>query len=92
VKIRMQVDISGTRGDGRDWPRRGGEIDVDDQEGADLCAGGLATPVAVDEPVETRAEPTAAEVRAWAVEQGIDVAAKGAVPADVIEQYKAAQS
>jgi hypothetical protein len=89
----MQVDISGTRGDGRDWPRRGGEIDVDDQEGADLCAGGLATPVAVDEepPVETRGEPTAAEVRAWAAENGVDVAAKGTVPADVVEQYKAAQ-
>lgn len=35
--------------------------------------------------------PAAADVRAWAKENGIDVNAKGAVPAAVVEQYVAAQ-
>lgn len=38
-----------------------------------------------------RADPTPAEVRAWAKENGVEVAAKGAIPADVLERYKAAQ-
>lgn len=45
MKIRMKVAISGTR-DGSDWPAVGGEIVVPDAEGADLCAAGMATPVA----------------------------------------------
>ncbi len=35
-------------------------------------------------------EPTAADVRKWAADNRIDVAAKGAIPADVVELYKAA--
>jgi len=45
VKIRMKADISGSR-NGQPWPRRGGTVEVPDAEGADLCAAGLAEPVA----------------------------------------------
>lgn len=62
MKIRMRVGVSGPRHDGSDWPRTGGEIDVPDWEGAELCASRLADPVVVDE-VET-ATPPAAETRA----------------------------
>lgn len=45
MKIRMKADISGSR-NGKPWPRRGETIDVPDAEGADLCASGIAEPVA----------------------------------------------
>lgn len=45
MHVRMKAFISGTR-DGRDWPQAGSELDVSDDEGASLCAAGLATPVA----------------------------------------------
>jgi hypothetical protein len=51
----MLVKISGGRGDGTEWPDPGTELVVDDEEGAQLCAGGLAAPVAEREPVEERA-------------------------------------
>lgn len=35
--------------------------------------------------------PTAAEVRAWAAEAGVEVNEKGRVPQDVIDQYQSAQ-
>lgn len=60
MKVVLKVDVSGTR-NGQPWPRRGEVVDVGDQEGADLCAAGMATPVAVDD-VET-ASPEAAEER-----------------------------
>ncbi len=41
----MVVEISGTRA-GQDWPRPGETLEVSDEEGAQLCAGGLARPVA----------------------------------------------
>lgn len=31
-----------------------------------------------------------AEVRAWAIEQGIELAERGRIPADVVEKYEAA--
>jgi hypothetical protein len=52
MHVRMKVDVSGTR-DGRPWPRRGETFEVSDTEGADLCASGLATPVAKTEAAET---------------------------------------
>lgn len=67
MKVRMRVGISGTR-NGQDWPPPGGLLDVDDDEGAQLCAGGLAEPFhdpradveyAVPPPAEARAEPAA---------------------------------
>lgn len=38
-----------------------------------------------------RPEPSAKDVRAWAAEQGIDVPARGKLPAELVEQYLAAQ-
>lgn len=51
MKIRMKIEVSGTR-DGQPWPERGETVEVSDGEGAQLCAGGLADPVR-DEKVET---------------------------------------
>lgn len=51
MKVRMKVEMSGTR-NGEAWPGRGETVVVGDQEGADLCAAGLAEPVAAPEPVE----------------------------------------
>jgi hypothetical protein len=56
VKIRMKVEVSGTR-DGAPWPPRGDVLEVGDDEGAQLCAAGLATPV-VDDKVETAVPST----------------------------------
>lgn len=52
MKVKMKVSVSGPRHDGREWPRIGGEIDVPDWEGADLCASRIAEPVKEDK-VET---------------------------------------
>ena len=59
MRIRMRLGISGGRGDGTPWPPPGGELDVSDEEGAQLCAARLADPVAVPEPVETAVPPVA---------------------------------
>lgn len=56
MKVRMKVGISGTRS-GADWPLPGGVLEVDDAEGAHLCAGGLAEPVAEPEKVWTATAP-----------------------------------
>jgi len=56
VKVRMKVGISGTR-NGEDWPVPGGTLEVDDEEGMALCAGGLAEPVAEPPKVETAVAP-----------------------------------
>ena len=54
----MRVAISGTR-NGASWPPIGGEIDVGDDEGAQLCAAGMAVPVAeIRGKVETAVAPT----------------------------------
>jgi len=60
VKVRMKVEVSGTR-NGKPWPRRGEVVDLPDAEGADLCAAGLADPV-TDTRVEKAVAP-AAETR-----------------------------
>ncbi len=56
MKVRMKVGISGTR-NGQDWPPPGGELEVDDEEGAQLCAGGLAEPIAEPQKVWTATAP-----------------------------------
>jgi hypothetical protein len=56
MKIKMLVGISGSL-DGQPYPPRGGEWEVNDVAGAQLCAKGLAKPVAEKEPVETAVEP-----------------------------------
>lgn len=61
MRVRMKVDVSGSR-DGQDWPPRGGVIEVPEQEGAELCRSGMAEPVA--EPLrEERAVAPEPEVR-----------------------------
>lgn len=59
----MVVGVSGGRGDGSPWPEAGGEIEVDDEEGAALCAARIAVPVAAERKAETRPAPDAAEKR-----------------------------
>lgn len=57
MKVRMQVNMSGTRS-GNEWPPAGAVLEVDDEEAAHLCAAGLAIPV-VEDTTETAvpAEP-----------------------------------
>jgi len=45
MRVKIKGDMSGTR-DGQPWPTRGEEIDLPDDEGAALCAQGMAEPVA----------------------------------------------
>jgi hypothetical protein len=60
----MVEQRSGPRHDGRMWPDRGGEIDVDDAEGAAVCGAGWAVPVVEERAVETRpADAMAVEKR-----------------------------
>lgn len=66
MKVRMLIGISGGRGDGTAWPHPGEVLVVSDEEGAALCAGRMAVPVAEEDPVELReaespAEPPASE-------------------------------
>jgi len=44
VKVRIRGDISGSR-NGVPWPKRGETMELPDDEGAQLCASGLAAPV-----------------------------------------------
>lgn len=44
MKIRLTGDLSGTR-NGQPWPARGTEMVLPDEEGAVLCAQGMAVPV-----------------------------------------------
>lgn len=46
--VRLKGDITGTR-EGQPWPPRGSTVDLPDDEAAQLCANGMAVPVAVDE-------------------------------------------
>lgn len=56
MKVRMKVGISGTRS-GVEWPPPGQTLEVDDEEGMHLCAGGLAEPVAEPAKVWTATAP-----------------------------------
>lgn len=47
MKVKMQVHMSGTRS-GEQWPAPGEVLEVDDDEGAQLCAAGIAVPVRED--------------------------------------------
>ena len=62
MKVAMLVRISGGRGDGTQWPDLGVPFHVDDAEGAHLCAGGLAYPVAEEPYTETRTVYDAGDV------------------------------
>lgn len=63
MKVRMLVDISGTR-DGQEWPRRGGVINVPDLEAQDLIANKFAELVADEPVIETAAVAPATETAA----------------------------
>lgn len=54
MKIEMKVRIEGTR-NGVRWPEAGGVVDLPDSEAADLCAAGLAEPVATEKPEKATA-------------------------------------
>jgi hypothetical protein len=108
MKIRMRVEMSGTR-NGRPWPAVGGAVEVPAEEGAAYCSAGLAEPVH-DDKVETAAvvddsekavasqpKPREAKldpraVRGWAKDKGVEVPAKGRIPDAVVDQYKADQA
>lgn len=53
MKVRMLLSIAGTL-DGVRYPPAGGEFDVPDVVGANLCSKGLAEPVAEAPKRETR--------------------------------------
>jgi hypothetical protein len=44
VKVKMKVDVTGTR-NGDPWPPREEVVDLPDDEARDLCAAGIAEPV-----------------------------------------------
>jgi hypothetical protein len=46
----------------------------------------------VAEPESSEPKPAAKDVRAWAKAEGIEVPARGPIPDDVIERYRAASS
>lgn len=61
MRIQMKVAMSGTR-DGVNWPLPGEELEVPDEEGANMCANGLAVPVAKkDAGVEKREKQARAD-------------------------------
>lgn len=57
MKLKMKIEVSGNRGDGTEWPRIGGEIDVSDAEAADLIREGHAVEVTTAKKAEKKAEP-----------------------------------
>lgn len=56
MRVRMTTYISGLRA-GRPWPGIGEELDVNEREGAKLCANGYAEPVAVKPDAKTEKRP-----------------------------------
>lgn len=62
MKVKMKIAISGTR-NGEPWPRTGEKTDLPDQEAAELCAAGLAEPVAENEKIEKAVKTEATEKR-----------------------------
>lgn len=73
MRVRMKTDISGSR-DGESWPQRGETLEVSDDEGADLCASGLAEPAAdKDHDVEKAVPSDDSEKRALTTESAAAV-------------------
>lgn len=60
MKVRMKVDVSGSR-NGQPWPSRGGVVDVPDDEGAHLCSAGMAVPLMPESEPETAVTPADAQ-------------------------------
>ncbi|MFF5421804.1 hypothetical protein [Streptomyces misionensis] len=63
MRVRMKVSISGTR-DGAEWPAKGEEADLPEEEAAQLLRDGRAEPVADAPEVETATAPDDAETAA----------------------------
>lgn len=47
MRVKLTAQLTGTR-DGVDWPAKGEELDVPDDEAADLIHAGIAEPVVED--------------------------------------------
>lgn len=58
MKVRMRVDVSGTR-NGQEWPRRGQVMELPDDEAVQYCANGMAEPIADTGEAETAVAPPA---------------------------------
>ncbi|HCA86372.1 MAG TPA: hypothetical protein DEQ61_13230 [Streptomyces sp.] len=58
MKIRMKVEMSGTR-NGQPWPKPGEVVELPTAEAAHLVASGVAEQVAEPKPVETATAPPA---------------------------------
>lgn len=63
MRIQMKIELSGAR-DGVKWPGIGSEVDLPDDEAAQMCANGYAAPVAERAEPETAASRHRAESRA----------------------------
>jgi len=62
ARVKLLMQMSGGRHDGREWPGYHGEFEVDDVEADALSAAGIAQILGIDKPVsvpETPAEPEA---------------------------------
>jgi len=83
MKIRMVQERTGGRWDGRAWPPVGGELYVEDDEGAAICAHGWAIPVPED-PVEVpeAAQKVLEEARSAESAPAEPPAPPGPVPAE----------
>ena len=66
-------------------------LEVERAKAAHTPAAPAPTPEAEDAP-DGPAEPTAAQVRAWAKDQGLEVTPRGKVPDEVVAAYKQAQA
>lgn len=77
MKVRIKGDISGSR-NGVPWPARGETIDLPDDEAAQMCESGLATPVKTsDKDVEKAVPDDDAEKR-----EGLTTQNSGALTSD----------
>ena len=65
MRVRLKVDITGTY-DGKDWPKRGDEVELDDVHALDMIRAGYAV-VAEEQFEDTRVKEPEVEVRTPAV-------------------------
>ena len=79
MKVQIKGDISGSR-DGAPWPKRGETMELPDDEGAQLCASGLAVPVSVKDADAEKAVPDDVDVEGRS--GGLTKATAGAVTPD----------
>jgi hypothetical protein len=80
VKVQMVWQMSGTRGDGQDWPDPGGPIDLPVHEARSLIERGAAVPLVEERAVETAVAPVDPAVEERAVEAPAAPSPGGYVP------------